>query len=531
MGEDVLLGYEVGTGEEVRLPLHHVVVTGLTRLSGKTTTLEALIQRSGRSALAFRTKRGEIGFEDARRVRPFFRERADWMYVQSLLEATMRERMRFERSWIIRATKGARTLEDVLSNVRRAKEKARGLSLSVYTTLEAYLELVLPQIEAADFSHSLSLLRDGPNIMDLVGLSVEVQALVIRSVLEEVLAHLRDVIVVLPEAWSFLPQRRGSPVKQIAERFIREGAVLGNLLWIDCQDLAGVDKAILKSVGVWLSGRQQEMNEVQHVLKQIPVPPRLRPKPEEIMTLPVGHFYAAFDEEVRKVYVRPAWLGESVARAVARGRRKVPRPPKRAEEDETMWKEKYDEARKTIGTLERELKRRDAVLRETEGRVRDSARELAEARTRLKALEAFRAALGVSPTSGEAGIDLDALVEKVADELARRRPQAVALRLARTESELRVSVKREIVKADEGTIRGKLALLLAEGFFDDPVPVKDVIAEAAARGWGNWKAGGNRIKMFGELKWLARAGFLRNEDKKWFLVPGAKERIHVEREQ
>src|SRR3990167_2948531 len=98
--KNILLGYEVGTGKPVSIPMHHVVVTGLTQLSGKTTTLEALIGRSGFRGIAFRTKRGEGGFEDARTHIPYFRQKADWQYNEALLEATMREKMRFERSWI-----------------------------------------------------------------------------------------------------------------------------------------------------------------------------------------------------------------------------------------------------------------------------------------------------------------------------------------------------------------------------------------------------------------------------------------------
>jgi hypothetical protein len=40
MGEiKIMLGFEVGTGKEVQMSLHHTVITGMTQLSGKTTTL------------------------------------------------------------------------------------------------------------------------------------------------------------------------------------------------------------------------------------------------------------------------------------------------------------------------------------------------------------------------------------------------------------------------------------------------------------------------------------------------------------
>ena len=37
----------------------------------------------------------------------------------------MRERLRFERAWIMRASKGARTLADVQRNVRSLMDKAK----------------------------------------------------------------------------------------------------------------------------------------------------------------------------------------------------------------------------------------------------------------------------------------------------------------------------------------------------------------------------------------------------------------------
>jgi hypothetical protein len=119
------LGFEVGSGKAVEIPCRHMVVTGQTQEAGKTTTLEALISRSGLPAVAFVTKRGEQSFRTGpsgrapiRRIPPYFRERADWQFVASVLEATMRERLKFERAWIMRASKGAKTLADVQENVQ-----------------------------------------------------------------------------------------------------------------------------------------------------------------------------------------------------------------------------------------------------------------------------------------------------------------------------------------------------------------------------------------------------------------------------
>ena len=78
------LGYEVGTARPVAIPLAHMAVTGMTQRSGKTTTLEALVTRSGLRAIAFVTKRGERSFTAGNPLAPYFRDRADWQFTEAL---------------------------------------------------------------------------------------------------------------------------------------------------------------------------------------------------------------------------------------------------------------------------------------------------------------------------------------------------------------------------------------------------------------------------------------------------------------
>jgi len=313
----ILLGFEVGSGKEVQMRLHHTVVTGMTQLSGKTTTLEAIISRSGRRAIAFKTKRGEEGFNAYEEILPFFNERADWQYVASLLEATLREKLKFERPWIMRATKGARTLREVMENIAMLKAESSGGSLpeNIYTALEEYLKIVVPQIERFQFSKTLEL-KDGINVMDLTEMSVELQSLVIRSTMEHVISELRDVIVIIPEAWEHLPQGRNTPVKLYAETFIRKGASIGNFLFIDSQDIAGVDKTPLRQCNNWILGRQREAHEVERVREILG---RNRFSAEDIRGLPLGHFYAVLGDELKKVYVLPAGVPYKLGRRVATG--------------------------------------------------------------------------------------------------------------------------------------------------------------------------------------------------------------------
>ena len=310
------LGYEIGTGRRVSIPLQHIAVTGLTQRSGKTSTLEALIARSRRKALAFLTKRGEKGFQDVTVIPPYFAEplnsdtkEIDWEFVEAMLEAGMEEPMRRERRWIIRASKGAKSLQDVHRNILETKGRQPG----AYELLDAYFRKILPQVEGLGYSSTLQL-APGINAMDLRNCSDQMTALVISSAIERIYRHEQSVIVVVPEATKFIPQDRSSPVLHVFERFIREMAAVRNFLWLDSQDLATVNKKVLKSVGVYLLGVQKEENEVQRTLDHITFP---RPTADDVRALGIGQFYVCYDQFMAKVYVQPTWADDDEAQTAA----------------------------------------------------------------------------------------------------------------------------------------------------------------------------------------------------------------------
>ena len=324
----IKLGYEIKTGKEVEIKESHLIVTGLTQEAGKTTTLEALIKRSKKRAIVFRTKIGEKSFIEGTKIPPYFKDRSDWQFIQGLVEATIKERLRsFERAKIIqicKKTSGDSILEFKKEVDKRLGEKINSFELDILTNLQAYLEIVIPKLQSINFSNELELV-EGLNIIDLERFSrdTEVQSLIIRSVAEEVLHNFKDVILVIPEAWKFLPQKRGNPCKQIVEEFIRQGAANRNYIWLDSQDMADVDKAPLKQIANWILGYQSERNEVKHTLDQIPLPKAKKPKPEDIMGLGTGIFYLATREKTQKVYVQPSWLDSGRAKRIALGKLKI----------------------------------------------------------------------------------------------------------------------------------------------------------------------------------------------------------------
>jgi hypothetical protein len=316
----VRLGYAVGTGERVDIPIRHMVVCGQTQESGKTTTLEALLERAGMQALTFVTKHGEGAFRGARQVEPYFQEQSDnrWRFVASMLEAHLGERMKFERNWIEQAARGTTTLEQVRVNARRLAETSKGgFNQDQFRMLAVYLEELVPQLEAVTWARRVQLQPRIVSCMDLVGMPTALQHLVIRSALEWVQTHAHDTLVVVPEAWQFIPQDRSTPVKLAAVSYIRQGAALRNYLWMDSQDIGGIDKELLRSVVVWLVGVQREANEVKRTLANIPAP--ARPKAEAVALLELGRFFACWGKHAVHTYVQPAWLPEAHAVRIAQG--------------------------------------------------------------------------------------------------------------------------------------------------------------------------------------------------------------------
>lgn len=319
MTEKILLGFEIGTGKPVSISLHHLAIFGMTQLSGKTTTLEALISRSGLRAIAFKTKRGEAGFHAYNHIPPYYRARADWQYVEGLVSVALGEKVRFEpglRSAILKACEGTKDLREVRHQALSLSVSSRSQFMrDAFEKLVAYLDIVIPELEKWTFTDKISL-NDGVNIMDLEGMRIETQQLVIGSTIQYAFQSLDNVVVIIPEAWEMMPETRMTPVKLVAEQFIRKGASVGNYLWIDSQDIGGVSKVPLRQCDNWVMGRMREAHEVERIIKQLL---GVKVPKEEIQTLKLGHFFAVIGDKVRKVYVLPIGAPEEDGIRVAKG--------------------------------------------------------------------------------------------------------------------------------------------------------------------------------------------------------------------
>ena len=375
----ILLGYELATGRAVRIPLRHMAVTGITQMSGKTTTLEALIGRSGLRAVTFITKRGEGSFggdTPARTIPAYFRPGCGWQEVVELLEVCTGKRVSDGMlPYVMRACNGLppeekrngnthdlhrnqrkrprlrnvgtgnvdslpamsdggvrpiprmqdtdatekgncapKSLSEVAANLLQLEAEADGKAeANRLLLLCGYFTLTLAQVELLPTTGQLEL-HAGLNCMDLSSYPVALQALVIAATLDHINQCEAGVVVLIPEAWQFIPREGHTACKAAVERMARKGACLDNYLWIDSQDLAGIDIVARKAVSCYLLGVQREANEVQRTLKHLPADVR-KPSARGIMELRRGEFWAAWDAELHPVYVQPAWLDDDPERA------------------------------------------------------------------------------------------------------------------------------------------------------------------------------------------------------------------------
>lgn len=538
MAERILLGFDfkTGTAKPIYLREGHTVITGLTQESGKTTGVEALVARGRIRAVSFITKRGEMGFTGQRMIQPYFKEQKkgeyiDWQYVQDILESTMGEKMKWERSYIINASKSAKSLEDVYQNIRASKEKAtRGFDQSVFTNLSAYFEIVLPQIEERQFASKLSL-KAGFNVMDLTDMTDEMQSLVIQSTMEYIYRRMKNVVVIIPEAHKFIPQGYKNPVKPIARRYIREGANIKNFLWIDSQETVSVDKAILKQCSNWIMGYQQERNEIKNVRENLGMK---EVTSKDIMDLKLGHFIARINRKIHFVYVWPDGVPEEMAKEIALGGR----PPEDAKEflhalregsDEKMYRQKSEElqrelneARAQIESLEKEKPTEDAVLREDFNNLKKQLRDVVEQRDKTYK-DAVHVDLATKRQTEEIKAlkkELEALkttkafIESMREVLVPHGAVQVVAQGSLSPLDVQMEVEapslevkrvRKVVKVDGDTVEGKILLLWIDGKVpqDKWTPISKIRVEFQNRAWSWSNPNGRRA-----LDTLTRWGFL-----------------------
>lgn len=109
-------------------------------------------------------------------------------------------------------------------------------------------------------------------------------------------------------------------------------------------------------------------------------------------------------------------------------------------------------------------------------------------------------------------------------ERAKNEEDLVILHLLTTQPELRVKVTRQTIEADGSTLRGQLAILISEKFFDKPRSFVDVRNECLRRNFIDKKM--SNATLSAQLAKLGEFGFLTSEPTGYQSVPGM--RIFIE---
>jgi len=473
----------------------------------------------------------------------------------------MHEKMKFERAWIVRACQGARTLADIQRNLVKLEAGAKNaLSKDVYMLLGEYLQRVvpliakLPQGGEREMEYLFGEVHKGParglSVMDLTAYPLELQMLVVSSTLSWIHQHANGVISIVPEAWKFIPQGRNTPVRIAAENLMREGAGLKNYVWIDSQDMAGVDKILLRGCPVWLIGVQREALEIKRALANMPEGLK-KPKAGDVATLELGQFYVCFGKSILKTYVQPAWMNETAGSAIAAGRLDVHSvaqchgagtiTPKAKQPEHTgTWRDESPAGSSAI-TLDSPALRTSAIEEEQmpinqeavtalRMAIKDGAKE-----TALRLLDGIAGGntsgdaktpgevnplppVAFASSNGEPSVLSDALYRQIFMRLLQDVPEhPTVLQLLTSRPEIMVRVQKRTVELDDTTLSGRLAILISEGFFGEKNSGHAAWQELEKRGIGSSKP-----NVYRSLDKLTEMGFLLKLEGGYLSVPGMK---------
>jgi len=322
--------------------------------------------------------------------------------------------------------------------------------------------------------------------------------------------------VVLPEARDFIPEDRRTPAKLSLENLIRKGARVQRFLWVDSQSLTGLDMDVMRSVGTWLFGRQVLDLEIKRVLKMAP---DRSVKPDAVRSLGLGQFLCVRGEQVTKVYAQPTWLDDLHAVRVAEG-------IDSAEEMAKLFRPKLKE--KDVDEEERK-RLKDTIARQSQEIAQLKAQN--DHLVETIALQTPRSKLEHAADRAQAAPGQDTIMRGLAGHGSEPKDrERVDLHVTHEVPSMTVHVREVRVEASGDDNNGRVALLIAQGFFDERKSVNEVTKEFRARGWGTWSGGAGWNNMDRILGKFAEQGFLRNIDKGYVLVAAARDRILVKKE-
>lgn len=441
------------------------------------------------------------------------RESTDPFVLIGLLESIFRRRLTRYYATLTRVTEGAKDFDDIIENARELESKTRSSWLKdACRVLYDLLERLKGETRKVETVSELEL-HNGINRMVINEFSLEAQQLIMKNAFEDALRmYKRDLILVLDEAFKFIPQGYSSAATQAIMQVITQGGRTRLFTWIATQFLAVTDKDPLKACAFKFLGTQDHVTEVKHTLDLVPEA-KGRFTSDDVMKLKVGHWILVRKRppDVRVVYSAPVGIPVEEAGKVAKGELSPENVrdsylKKMEEETELVWKERYEE-------LKRELERvkdRDEAIREQNEEMRKAIAEFrtrtAEPTEQLKAdnkflqnrvreLEEWKAKCGgltecLEKAEGEYKQAVEHFSE-LKDKLKIESREAASkvdipseISVTTEQPKISVKVERKPLNLTDKDLRGKIAIIYSEGALGDGwFSVSDVVKAFQTHAW------------------------------------------------
>lgn len=463
---EVLLGFEKGTAAPVNIGITHSVFAAITR-AGKSETVKAAVARSKTIRFLILDVKKPRDYADLGVPVPIYVEdTTEPLMLKRLLESQSHLALKFEFPELLKVCKKASTYPEILDAVTQGLEaKSHPIVKDKLLVLQHLLTRLVKELQQTPISDKLEL-TDRINVMDLSDVSKELQQLAVHSTLKTLLKHHENIVVIADEFHRFAPQYGSNPSKDTVTDFIKEGGAKHLWLWVIDQTITGVDKQILKQCWLWVLGKQREVNEAKRTLDQIPFKTGLTDK--AIMRLKVGHFIVCTEDFAKVTYVWLPGVPRDLAKQVARGDVDVRKviPFLEQEENDLIWKEKYEQEKRRREDLEAKIVKLETRRDELEqhlGRADSELERLFALEKDVEAIEQIKQGLrqlipapipippGPDPGSNPADVHL-------------------------TQAIPNVILKKDLptVETNETTWQGRIVSLVAAGFFDNPQKLKAV---------------------------------------------------------
>jgi hypothetical protein len=384
MSENIYFLFEVPSGKGVQLEPFHYAIIGQTQFSGKTTLIKRLADwaaSQGFTVLVFDTKETEADYEGfGKEVPVVLRETTDSFVLIGLLESMFKRKLTPYYATLSRLTEAAKGFDDIIKRAKEMEASTRSSWLKdACRVLYDLLERLKSETSKVETVQQLKL-YPGINRMPINEFSLEAQQLIVKNAFEDALRfYKRKLILVIDEAFKFLPQGYSSAATRAVMNVITQGAKTGLYVWIATQFLAVTDKDPLKACAVKFLGTQDHITEVKHTLDLIPEA-RGKFSTDDIMKLKLGHWILVRKRPpfVGIVYSLPLNVPEDVGVKVAKGEltpeyvRDKYLKPRLVEEEDEMYKQLYEQERKKREELEKQLAN---IQKELQGKVEQARQE------------------------------------------------------------------------------------------------------------------------------------------------------------